>query len=902
MTPSIFWRLVWKEYRVQRPFWVAMVALVLAAQSILLAGLSSGLVTGTDVLFWVALAMGAFYALGAGATLFATEHEAATYPFQRLLPVSALRLFAAKVAFALASTAALFAVVWLAAAVLAGWRLPERQDHLALWGLWGMAALEMLAWGVLFSLVSTRPLVAVILAVSCASLTVELLRGGHLGLWRIEDYVAALPMRAVVVAMIALVDVWLGARWLRDPRPRPCRPGKLSLPALPEHAEAAVWVEASPWAVFGRLCWQHAAQSAPMLLVFVALVTPMALARLMARVDPGFVGQLFQSVWWVSLCCVGPALLTPPLMGACVFLADQSHRSFRFLGERGVDPRQVWLSRQLVWGLPLAVGAATLLLPAHAQDNLPALELAGYTIVAYGCGQFFSMFAHSGVLAAAFAIGLTVLVCLWAALMRMLELSWWWSVVPIPLGLLAATRLRAGDWLVERSGPKPALCSCGPAVTLAAAILLAVPLVRVYEVPYVDPGFSPADYARPRTADEEATLVLYRRAVDLMKTSDGVPRCLESPAPTREPLTAQETAWLEANEPALAMLLEAGQQTACDFFDPTWADTLPKHVVRLARWLVPSARRLEAQGQLDAALDRYLAALAVAGHLRHRINWPIHGDALELQVYRNLPYWAGQRGQSSDRVLNAMHRLERAMAQMPSRSDPVKSHYLLYERCLHADPSALACVVRDQRELLLTRLAVRCLFWEQARALRVLNLWSADTLATCARAEAAASAGQPIALGSVPPPADEWWHRAAKTTPLGPAESVTVTLHDGLGQIETHRRAARVLLALAAWKIDRGSLPDSIEELQGKYVSRVPLEPLAGRPFHYYPKGVPCPFRDQQGCAVEAETPFLWSAQVPVRHNGHGPAGPSRAVGQCPAVAPASPEEVLRLGLAFLIP
>ena len=59
--------------------------------------------TTSNRLFVAALGLPALYLLGCGAMLFAGEHEAGTYEFQRSLPTPAWPVFAAKVAFALLS-------------------------------------------------------------------------------------------------------------------------------------------------------------------------------------------------------------------------------------------------------------------------------------------------------------------------------------------------------------------------------------------------------------------------------------------------------------------------------------------------------------------------------------------------------------------------------------------------------------------------------------------------------------------------------------------------------------------------------------------------------------------------------------------------------------------------------
>ena len=91
MTYPVFWRLVWKEYRLLRSFWVSLAAISVVLQLVD--------VWSKDVhidVFIVALAAPVLFALVSGGTLFAAEHEAKTFGFQRWLPVSSRMLLAGK--------------------------------------------------------------------------------------------------------------------------------------------------------------------------------------------------------------------------------------------------------------------------------------------------------------------------------------------------------------------------------------------------------------------------------------------------------------------------------------------------------------------------------------------------------------------------------------------------------------------------------------------------------------------------------------------------------------------------------------------------------------------------------------------------------------------------------------
>ena len=117
MNRSIFRRLVWKEYRLQRALWIAM-ALLTAILLFLFHVVRAERDRAVRWQLSAGLALPALYCLGCGATLFAGEREAGTYEFQRSLPVGAGTVFAAKFLFALVSAAVMFGLVGVALALL----------------------------------------------------------------------------------------------------------------------------------------------------------------------------------------------------------------------------------------------------------------------------------------------------------------------------------------------------------------------------------------------------------------------------------------------------------------------------------------------------------------------------------------------------------------------------------------------------------------------------------------------------------------------------------------------------------------------------------------------------------------------------------------------------------------
>ena len=104
-THPVFWRFVWKEFRMLRGFWLAVGLLAIAQQTISQVIRAPGVDT-TAMLFASALGAAALYAVGATAMLFAVEHEEATYDFLSSLPATWMPVFAGKLLMAAVSSVA----------------------------------------------------------------------------------------------------------------------------------------------------------------------------------------------------------------------------------------------------------------------------------------------------------------------------------------------------------------------------------------------------------------------------------------------------------------------------------------------------------------------------------------------------------------------------------------------------------------------------------------------------------------------------------------------------------------------------------------------------------------------------------------------------------------------------
>ena len=299
-----------------------------------------------------------------------------------------LAVFAGKVAFALASTAACF-----------GWRgrwrwrwpaeLPDPLFHQRMWVLCGLGGVELLAWGIFFSLLLKRPLLAAILAgTACRSLRGSFAASRTRTWICIVDLVRrSVPARLMILALVTMVDIGLAARWFRERWfHAPARPqsststhasarSRSRLSSIGScHAGCGRAREATGEAfdpaplaltMLGRLVWQELRQSAAMTAALIAWLLPAVFIPL-GGVDCWDQSGVCRRAMVRPHSCAVPvfaAVFSAPLLGSVVFLADQTGCRFRFLAEHGIPPRLVWLSRQIRGLLIMLLGLLLVLPP-----------------------------------------------------------------------------------------------------------------------------------------------------------------------------------------------------------------------------------------------------------------------------------------------------------------------------------------------------------------------------------------------------------------------------------------------------------------------------------------------------------------------------------------------------------
>jgi len=655
VTPNvaIFQRFLWKEIRMLRGFWLAVGVLGVLMQLVLKsAGVSSSML-------FVAWGAAALYAVGAAVTLFSAETEERTRDFLLNLPGHWLPMFAAKVTTATVSAFGLGIFLCATGAGMGGASMAEFQNASA---VGGVAVFEAIAWGLLFSLGMKQPLLAAVLAMGAASLgaqqAITATPSAAQHSFSIDAYREAIPNRLLLTLAVFAVDLWLGARWLKtSPRRTKASQG-----------DTATGVATPSRGMMARLLWQTWRESWKTMLVAI----PIAILLMVALAMPL---SLFQnSAYYVDLPLpLLPMLFLPALLGSLVFRADQRGDHRQFLVAHAARPRAVWLARHAVWGAGLfailfaislgiwiVVGfgigdslqqilrnkySGSLFGGEHFDRALnepwrldsylgllvsQALQWTFYswtsTFAAYALGQFCSLIFRREVLAGLLALLLSIVLAAWILVANSWQLSSWWFVLPIGVGAMLATWLRMPDWIVGRNRLRawalPITAVLVPLV-LVVAMLPSARLAQLHE----EPGHQEfMEQVRAYDSDKsagQATALAYERLYASMSAKD----------------EADEKS--EISEEEIAELIKITQRPECRFPAATGPHInflREEQLEYLRNVLLSDADRLQSLGEIDAALERYLAVIRMD---RHELS--LQPSAMVERIAQNGHLYAGRR-------------------------------------------------------------------------------------------------------------------------------------------------------------------------------------------------------------------------------------------------------------------
>lgn len=541
MNSAVLQRLVWKEYRVLRSFWLATVVLMIVAS---LAACWFGKwhlwglrLNGEDFYFLAALGS-CMYALGVGGMLFAIEHEMSTAAFLRRLPLDARHLVASKLAAAVISICSLKLVLWFVASLF--WITAATSvdvghvRNILASGL--VTELEFFAWGALCSLLSRQPLTTIICGVAGPSIVLHILLpivsqdsvGGVLG-----HYQTWMMIRSLFsLALLGLVAV-LSEKWLRSPEPLSLQPSWMRRLTSRSHADHRLWLSAklraapvrtTAWSQLGRMMWLQWRQSR-------VLWCSLAIPFLVSGAWNWFGTRVNNDGYMLFALCYGLLCLG---LGVGMFRGQQAQSRFRYFAERGISPGRVWWGHQFLVLIPLTFAIAGYLLVfyhsmlPHISPENQSTDLSSFwrltlltAAVIFSTAQLAGMLFRNALVASAATLVALILQLIWFAFVNVwthpdAESEFWIALladVPFPLTWLCVSRWYAGHWILERKSRAVRWRLC--VWLLAPWPLAACGIIgfRIFEIPGI--GLEPPTRQQLLTlsAEEHQTAEMYQSVI-----------------------------------------------------------------------------------------------------------------------------------------------------------------------------------------------------------------------------------------------------------------------------------------------------------------------------------------------------------------------------------------------------
>jgi hypothetical protein len=351
---------------------------------------------------------------------------------------------------------------------------------------------------------------------------------------------------------------------------------------------------------------------------------------------------------------------------------------------------------------------------------------------------------------------------------------------------------------------------------------------------------------------------------------------------------AMTKAWVEENEPARKLALEAAQRPPADFQElnetrrverrgiVVEGNELSNRVYALSALLFESASKLESQDQLEKALEDYVAAARLGDDLdrSNRLSsyWGV--PTTRLMTLAAMDRWAIHSKQTPELIKRAIGLFRRFDEEAPLLSPRVLADWRL-ERQLFEDfvwkgnnPNL------GNRTPAETGIVRWCLPWELLRLQRVQDAMFSRGLDEMQLVErdlhdrgfvnasifSNSMGGYLITADGFRQPPWKW-----QGTTLEPP----VASPNGMSWMSIPpwrvNQAALSDLHFLAWaaadyRRAHNKLPAALSELVPTYFASLPVDPWTGRDFLYEPKGVPARLRSSGTGEVDENQPFLASA------------------------------------------
>lgn len=514
----------------------------------------------------------------------------------------------------------------------------------------------------------------------------------------------------------------------------------------------------------------------------------------------------------------------------------------------------------------------------------------------FSVGQLVSLMiprAVTSMLVGLLVLGVTVA---WWYVISMLRVPLAIAVLPLLVGMLAAAWGRMSDWLEERSGWRRWLRLATTALVPMFFAFVGMAAYRVYEVPAVElpwrsTGLMTSNAEARRTG--EAWVRLSEQLESPWSSEDAPKNSIGGgffPVLDMDLNRIREAHWngfaerdwLTKNSAILeeAMLLakcsECVMPKSWDSFD----ERKRKQFGRVAMLLKMSAFESLANHRLEEALQRALALYQFGIHLSrshgNRDQW-YRGLDVQSAALHVLCEWAMSGDQTTESLVAALGKSKLGTLHPIAQLVRAEGRFAV-------DPQEMLRAEHDysveMRDLRWRDAAAphRWAFWEQWREKRLLNVLAAEGAANIRRSmrqnpfpghyvvddsfdrllRDAEDGSDRIWYAREPMSRGQRWQQTTLGISLGWGwnEYEVKNFLPTWASLEAHRRGLWLTIALQAYRLRHGKLPDRLDELVGPFMDRLPTDPISGQAFEYRVGGVPIELMSD-GRRLPPNTPYL---------------------------------------------
>lgn len=645
------------------------------------------------------------------------------------------------------------------------------------------------------------------------------------------------------------------------------------------------------------------------------------------------------------------------LFGVMSFQAQQSGQRFRDFAGHGASPATLWVIKQAVWfsAMLLTTGVLTLLVvmlddlrqfefwpalyPSEVEELWQPLgfginwkyQLEWLTVLhwpkerswsllanvvlalglSFGVGQLVSLLIGRAVTAATVGFMLAGVAFAWQQSTASMAVPSGLAVLPLIVGLLAASAVRMADWLEERNSVRGWVRVLAACLIPSLVTLIGTPIYRVLEIPTGSHG----EVARPELLSEKPAWMnaeanakrvaeWWLRIAEsiegepvfvsksMVPASDGgEPVEVESERTPRHLMevrtdlvawnTLKNRDWLSKNADRVSEMLRlAPQMENCAFDSELFEGSSGaagyrfRQLSQVAVLLKMASESAISEGKLDEGLPPLLVLLRLSEHMQQNAQWwpAREGEQLEQTAWTLLIGWARHPAQTGDSLRAALGR----SATTHPLAEALKKHVELLP-----PPSQ---VVVEEHSIAKQEFAKRrqewgwpvsWIFWEHQRYERLLDYSAVAALE---------------GMHSWLPDSRENWQgdrqlvfRSIREHRLPSPSRMRALLlqrstwnpiaHRNLnflwsygdewqranerGEASAWRRGLVATLALRAFHLDHDRWPAQWDELIGAYLDRVPVDPWTGSLFEFRPQGYPFELRSRHSQIIPASTPLF---------------------------------------------